>query len=89
MVTKSQIDKVWDKAKQIPGKGRDKYRQDPYGNVMYCDFYGKHSPMGWEVDHIIPESRGGSPTTRNLQALNTKVTKIRQGFTKVMRRWFK
>jgi len=89
MATKSQIDKVWDKARTIPAKHRSKYRRDPYGNVMYHHSYDKHSPMGWELDDIKPRSRGGSPTRRNLQALNTKVTKIRQGFTKVMRRRFK
>ncbi|WP_298851930.1 HNH endonuclease domain-containing protein [uncultured Ruegeria sp.] len=27
--------------------------------------------MGWQVDHIMPRSRGGSDASRNLQALQT------------------
>lgn len=75
MVTKSRIDKAWKSAKEIQGKDPDKYRRDPYGNVMYRNSYGKNTPMGWEIDHIKPRSRDGSDATRNLQALNTKVNR--------------
>ena len=30
------------------------YRRDRAGNVMYWPSYGKHTPMGWEVDHSHP-----------------------------------
>ena len=75
MATKAQINKAWNNAKTIIGKDYDKYRKDPYGNIMHKDSYGKDSNMGWEVDHIKPQSRGGSDATRNLQALNTKVNR--------------
>ena len=75
MVTKDQKDSVWDKAAAVRGKNPDTYRKDPYGNTMYKPSYGKASPMGWEVDHIKPKSRGGSDATRNLQALNTSVNR--------------
>ena len=64
-------DDVWEKAKPIRGKDPDVYRQDPYGNEMYKPSYGKDSEMGWEIDHIKPESKGGSDDLRNLQAMNT------------------
>jgi 5-methylcytosine-specific restriction endonuclease McrA len=75
MPSKDQIDKAWNNAKKIRGKDPDQYRQDPYGNPMYKPSYGKDSEIGWEIDHIKPMSRGGSDSTRNLQALNTKVNR--------------
>lgn len=77
MISEQQKEKAWNSAKRIPGKDPEKYRKDPYGNVIYKHSYGKSSPMGWEVDHIKPSSRGGSDATRNLQALNTKVNRIK------------
>lgn len=78
MATKDQIDKAWESAKKLRGEDPDKYRQDPYGNKMYKNSYGKSSEMGWEVDHIKPEAKGGSDAVRNLQALNTGVNRSKQ-----------
>ncbi len=75
MATKNQQDAVWDKAKKVPGKDPEQYRQDPYGNVMNRGAYGKNTNQGWEVDHIKPSAKGGSDVIRNLQALNTAVNR--------------
>ncbi len=75
MATKEQQEKAWNNAKTIRGKDPDIYRQDPYGNTMCKTSYGKASPMGWDVDHIKPVSRGGSDTTRNQQALSASVNR--------------
>ena len=75
MVTKAQKQSVWDKAKKVRGKDPEKYRQDPYGNTMYFDSHGMDSDMGWDVDHIKPKAKGGSDSTRNLQALNSSVNR--------------
>ena len=65
-------DKVWEKAKKVRGEDPAKVRRDPYGNkVRYKDF-GESKPTGWEIDHIKPESRGGSDALRNLQVLQVK-----------------
>lgn len=75
MSVSDKKDTVWKKAKPIRGKDPAQYRQDPYGNEMRYDSYGKTSAKGWEVDHIKPAARGGSDATVNLQALNTKVNR--------------
>lgn len=75
-------DKVWEKAKKIQGKDPNKYRQDPYGNTMFKASYGKDTPMGWNIDHIKPKSKGGSDSLRNLQALNSKVNKSKGNSSK-------
>jgi 5-methylcytosine-specific restriction endonuclease McrA len=74
-MNQDQKDNAWDNAKKIRGKDPNKYRQDPYGNTMYKDSYGKSSEMGWEIDHIKPKSKGGSDSARNLQALNTSTNR--------------
>ncbi len=77
MVTQEQIDKAWKNAKPIRGKNPDQFRQDPYGNEMDRTSYGKDSGEGWDVDHIKPAAKGGSNSTRNLQALNTNVNRAK------------
>ena len=73
--SKDVKDNVWSKAKPIRGKDPAKYRQDPYGNTLRYDSYGKDSEMGWEIDHIKPSALGGSDAIRNLQALKTSVNR--------------
>ena len=75
MPTEDQIDKAWKNAKTIRGEDPDKYRQDPYGNKIHKNSFGKDSAMGWEVDHIKPKARGGSDATQNLQALQTIINR--------------
>ena len=66
---KSMKDRVWDAAKVIPGKDPDLYREDPYGNPVWWDLYGKEEKEGWEVDHIVPRQSGGTNNLNNLQVL--------------------
>jgi len=75
MVSKTKTDNVWNKAKKIQGKDPKKYRRDPYGNTMYKSSQGKSSDMGWDIDHIKPQSKGGSNSTQNLQALNSSINR--------------
>ena len=77
MATKDQKAKAWRNAKKIRGMNPNTHRQDPYGNTMYKPAYGKSSDMGWDVDHITPKAKGGSDTTRNLQALNSNVNRAK------------
>ena len=75
MATNTQKEKTWNNANKVRGKDPVKYRQDSYGNEIFKPSYGKDSDMGWEVDHIKPQSKGGSNSTRNLQALHTSVNR--------------
>jgi len=62
---------VWKKGKPIFGKNPNLYRKDIFGNIIYKPAYGRHSPMGWEIDHKNPQSKGGSDHLNNLQPLQT------------------
>ena len=74
-LTPDRIDQVWDKGKPIPGKDRDLYRRDVYGNEMYKPSLGKQGDKSWEVDHIRPKAKGGSENLRNLQPLQTETNR--------------
>jgi hypothetical protein len=61
---------VWLNAAIIPGKDISLWRQDRCGAHMYWRDYGNtKSEWGWEVDHVIPVSLGGTDIVHNLQAL--------------------
>lgn len=69
MATNKQIEDVWNNAHKVRGKNPEVYRKDDYGNMMYKSSYVKQSDMGWEVDYRHTKSKGGTNTSRNLQAV--------------------
>ena len=70
---------AWARTSPVSGQMNAwEFRRDAFGNlVRYADFGNRHSPFGWELDHIISRSAGGSTDPENLQALHWKATAAR------------
>lgn len=79
--TNPKAQHVWQKARHVKGKNPNLYRRDSQGNLIYKPAYNRDSPMGWQVDHIWPKSKGGSDVRRNLQALQTGANKRKSNKT--------
>jgi len=75
MVSKTLVDKVFDKGSKVRGKSPETWRKDPKGNTIRKGSYGTNGDFGWEIDHKKPQSKGGSDDLRNLQPLKTSANR--------------
>ncbi len=65
------IQKIWNKGITVEGYNKDLYRQDFAGAWISRDAYGdRDSILGWEIDHVYPQSRGGGDELVNLRPMN-------------------
>lgn len=64
------IEKVWDQGKEILGVNPSMFRKDYAGAMIMRSAYGRRDfPMGWEIDHLIPRSKGGTDELENLMPI--------------------
>src|SRR5215510_4597599 len=64
------IDAVWSKGRIVPDRDPSVWRYDFCGLLIKRAEFGKTlSVHGWEIDHILPVSKGGTDELNNLQPL--------------------
>ena len=57
-ITDTLKKEVWEKGISVRDYDSNSYRKDACGAWISFNAYGdKHTPYGWEIDHIYPESK--------------------------------
>jgi hypothetical protein len=69
------IDSVWEKAVSVWGFLY--FRKDVYGAPIAKQDFGMLSKYGWEIDHIIPVTQGGTDDPENLRPLHWMNNRIK------------
>jgi len=66
------IIQIWQKAQYVSPENEARgFRKDECGAwIKLSDYGNRDSPYGWEIDHIFPQSLGGSDELYNLRPLH-------------------
>lgn len=65
---------VFEKGAIIAGFDANVWRRDQFGNAIQFSQHGnRNSEYGWEIDHIVAVSLGGSDHMSNLRPLHWRV----------------
>ncbi len=70
LFTDEIIEQVWRKATKVPNYDPSKWRKDFAGAWIRHDYYGTRHEYGWEIDHLVPRSSGGTDALANLTPLH-------------------
>lgn len=68
--TDEKIKTVWESSTAVDGYDGNKFRKDVCGAWIAWESYGKETALGWEIDHALPISKGGTDHAFNLRAMN-------------------
>lgn len=70
MFNEEIIQAVWEKGIMVDGYDSANFRKDSVGAWMIRTEYGNiNSPYGWQIDHVYPQSKGGSDDLINLRPM--------------------
>ena len=77
--SENQRQSVWEKGRLASNNDPAVWRMDRCGAWFRRDHYGRTDyEYGWEIDHLVPQSRGGSDELANLQPLQWENNRAKQ-----------
>lgn len=78
--TANELSKIWHKGRSAPPPYDDTlvWRADARGTLIKWSEYGKLTKHGWNVDHIVPSSKGGGDGIDNLRPMHWQNNAARQ-----------